>query len=133
MGRERSVVLPLPLITPGKLHVSDTSGLCEDVRWTWVNSPPQLRTLSQNIFVTMFFRIYKANQTIIGLPLTHAFQIQKSLAEGPAAHTYSCCLLAGREALGCREDLCHGPWYRPAHIHCLHELCFLVRLLEQRT
>lgn len=87
MGREGSVAHPLPLITPEKFHISDTSGLCEDIRWTWVNSSPQLHTLSQNSLVTAFFRICKAKQTIMGPPLTHAFQVQERLARGPAAHT----------------------------------------------
>lgn len=78
MGRERSVAHPLPLITPEKFHVSDTSGLCEDIRWTWVNSPPQLHTLSQNSPVTAFFRICKAKQTTMGPPLTTHFKYQKA-------------------------------------------------------
>lgn len=42
-------------------------------------------------------------------------------------------LLAGREALACREDYCLRPRYRPAHIHCLSEHFFLVRLFEQKA
>lgn len=45
-----------PLVIPGKCHGSDTSGLCKHSRWMCVYSSPQLRTISHNSFVIMFFR-----------------------------------------------------------------------------
>lgn len=44
----------------------------------------------------------------------------------------SCSLPPGRKALGCHQDLCLRPWYRPARIYCPGQLCFLVRLSEPR-